>query len=107
MQAEFENRGFMCWITKGKEIENYLTANSINQAYGTQSDTTKLAKDIGQYQLFPNYIKKYEKDFSKGKVKFAKKVAPYITENDFRFDLKERIQELADNIAKWNKAEIN
>ena len=107
VQAEFENRGFMCWITKGKEIENYLTANSINQAYGTQSDTTKLAKDIGQYQLFPNYIKKYEKDFSKGKVKFAKKVAPYITENDFRFDLKERIQELADNIAKWNKAEIN
>lgn len=107
VQAEFENHGFMCWITKGKEIENYLTANSINQAYGTQSGTTKLTKDIGQYQLFPNYIKKYEKDFSKVKVKFAKKVAPCITENDFRFDLRERIQELADNIAKWNKAEIN
>lgn len=33
VKEEFEKQGFMCWITQGKEIENYLTARSINQAF--------------------------------------------------------------------------
>ena len=32
-----------------------------------------------------------------------KKVAPYITENDFRYDLKGQIEKLANNIEMWNK----
>lgn len=36
------------------------------------------------------------------KVNFAKKVAPYITENDFRYDLKEQIEKMAINIEMWN-----
>ena len=93
----------MCWITEGKEIENYLTAKSINGAYGNKDRTEKLEKDIGKYSLFPKYIKVFEKNFSNVKVDFAKKVAPYITENDFRYDLREQVVKLASNIEMWNK----
>ena len=103
VQDEFEKHGFMCWITEGKEIENYLTAKSINDAYGTKNRAKKLEKDIGKYYLFPKYIKFFEKNFISVKVNFAKKVAPYITENDFRYDLKGQIEKLANNIEMWNK----
>jgi energy-coupling factor transporter ATP-binding protein EcfA2 len=105
VQEEFEKHGFMCWITEGKEIENYLTAKSINGAYEKKDSTEKLEKDIGKYNLFPKYIKVFEKNFSNVKVDFAKKVAPCITENDFRYDLKEQIEKLANNIEMWNKME--
>lgn len=103
VQEEFKKHGFMCWITEGKEIENYLTAKSINGAYGNKDIIEELEKDIGKYNLFPKYIKVFEKNFSNVKVDFAKKVAPYITENDFRYDLREQIKELANNIETWNK----
>ena len=104
IQNEFEKRGFMCWITAGKEIENYLTEKSINSAYEKKVKTKKIEKDIGKYTLFPNYVKSYEKNFTNVKVSFAKKVAAYITENDFRYDLKEQIKKLVNNIEMWNKA---
>ena len=103
VQEEFKKHEFMCWITEGKEIENYLTAKSINGAYGNKDRTEKLEKDIGKYSLFPKYIKVFEKNFSNVKVDFAKKVAPYITENDFRYDLREQVVKLASNIEMWNK----
>ena len=103
VQEEFEKHGFMCWITVGKEIENYLSAKSINAAYGNKNGTEKLENDIEQYNLFPEYIKVFEKNFTNVKVGFAKKVAPYITENDFRYDLKEQIEKLANNVEIWNK----
>ena len=103
VQEDFEKHGFMCWITAGKEIENYLTAKSVNSAY--ENKTTKLEKDIGKYKIFPNYVKDFEKNFTNIKVSFAKKVVPYITENDFRFDLREQIAKLANNIEMWNRME--
>lgn len=105
VQEEFKKHGFMCWITEGKEIENYLTAKSVNSAYESKNKTTKLEKDIGKYKLFPNYVKDFEKNFTNIKVSFAKKVVPYITENDFRFDLREQIAKLANNIEMWNRME--
>lgn len=105
VQEDFEKHGFMCWITAGKEIENYLTAKSVNSAYENKNKTTKLEKDIGKYKLFPNYVKDFEKNFTNIKVSFAKKVVPYITENDFRYDLKEQIEKLANYIEMWNRME--
>lgn len=95
------------WITWGKEIENYLTAKSINKAYGLETVTQKLKKDIDRYNLFPNYIKNVQKNFSNNKVSFAKKVAPCIQNDDYRGDLIERIEELANMISKWNAKEKN
>ena len=98
IKEEFEKQKFMCWITKGKEIENYITANSINRAFGVT-----MKKDIGQYELFPEYINDIDAHFSNRKILFAKKVASGITSADEALDLKDRILELYQNIKKWNE----
>lgn len=98
IKDEFEKRKCFCWITSGKEIENYLTARSINQAFNKNF----LKKDIGKYHIFPNYVKKLEPNFSNKKVIFAKKVVPFFTEKDARFDLKKQIEMLYKKIEEWN-----
>lgn len=98
IKDEFKKRNGFCWITKGKEIENYLTFQSINQALN--KDFFK--KDVGRYNSFPNYIKKVEPNFSSKKVVFAKKIVPAITKNDIRFDLKQQVVQLYNTIRHWN-----
>lgn len=98
VKEEFEKQSFMCWITQGKEIENYLTVRSINQAF-----RKKLKKDVGRYELFPEYIKKIDANFSNRKTPFAKFIAPFITNEDEIMDVKKRILELYQTIEKWNK----
>ena len=81
-----------------EEVENYLTARSINEAYNSQ-----LTNDIGRYEIISDYLKGIRNDFSFVKVPFARKVAPHITKADFRDDLEEKIRELATKIKKWNE----
>lgn len=97
IQNEFENKGYFCWITAGKEIENYISAASINSAYESE-----LQKDIGQYQLFPTYIKDVDRNFSSNKVTFARKVSSYIKADHCLLDLKEQVQRLYATIKSWN-----
>ncbi|WP_295093975.1 AAA family ATPase [Ruminococcus sp.] len=68
IQKEFEGKGMFCWITKGKEIENYLPFDAINAAY-----SSKLTTNCKQYELFPNYIENVCKDFSGKKLSLPKK----------------------------------
>lgn len=98
IKKAFADKHFMCWVTYGKEVENYLTARSINEAYNSQ-----LTNDIGRYEIISDYLKGIKNDFSFIKVPFARKVAPHITKADFRDDLEEKIRELATKIKKWNE----
>ena len=88
-----------CWITEGKEIENYIEYQAINLAYNSDLKT-----QCKQYRLFPEYIKPIKKNFSSEKVSFANKVVPYISgENAGRIlDLKQKIEVLSKFIKKWN-----
>lgn len=97
IKAEFENNNLFCWITKGKEIENYLSKESIEQAY-----EKKLKKQCDRFELFPEYISPICKKFNK--VEFAHKVAPYITEENSKtiLDLEKQVISLNQTIKKWN-----
>lgn len=99
IRDEFEKINGFCWITQGKEMENYLPAVAINQKYGTQKS------NIGQYELFPDYIEKIAKNFSNQKVSFAKGVVEYITLENSRemLDLEKQIKKLYETIKQWNK----
>ena len=99
IKKEFEDKGYLCWITKGKEIENYLSAEAVNAAYNSK------LKQIDQYELFPEYINKYDKNFSSHKVDSARKICEYITlENSSKIlDLEQNILKLYEEINKWNK----
>lgn len=97
---EFDNLGMFCWLTKGKEIENYLPKQAIEAMNGIT-----IKRGCGQYQLFPEFVKKYYKNFSNNKVPFANKIKDFITRDDSAkiLDLKKQIGLLYKQIQMWNQ----
>lgn len=95
---EFEALHMFSWITKGKEIENYITAATLAEKFG------KNIKQCGKYALFTEYIKRYYNGFIGKKVQFASEVIPFITAENTRghLDLEEKIKKLYSQIARWN-----
>lgn len=97
--AEFDALGMMSWVTKGKEIENYIPKTAIEEAL-----EVSLKAQCGQYELFPGYIEKYYRGFTGKKVKFARCVVDHMTEENMAgmMDVKRRVAELGERIAEWN-----
>lgn len=100
IKSEFESRGLFCWITKGKEIENYISREVISEIYPNAPE-----QQCDQYQLFSEYILHQEETFSGKKVPFAISIAEHTTISNIGavLDLKEKIVLLHGEIAKWNK----
>ena len=100
IEAEFKRLGMFSWITKGKEIENYLSMEAVSLMLRKD-----LKEQCGIYELFPDYIKSNYKNFTNKKVPFANEVKEYITkENSISIlDLKEQIENLYKVIEEWNK----
>lgn len=99
---EFDKLSMFCWVTKGKEIENYIPKEAIELMFGK-----KIKKNCEKYGLFPDYINSYYKNFMNKKVPFANAIKDYITkENSLSvLDLKTQITKLYKSIEKWNKAQ--
>lgn len=97
---EFNKLYMFSWVTKGKEIENYLPKNAIESMLGID-----IRKECGQYELFPTYVDKHYKNFKNKKVPFANQIKEYITfENSAEIlDIKEQIEKLYEQIEKWNQ----
>lgn len=98
VKAEFENKGLFCWVTKGKEIENYVSVEAVNKVYNAS------LPQIDIYAQFPKYIEKYDNSFSRHKPEAARKMCNYITmeNSESIMDLKSKIQSLFEEIKKWN-----
>lgn len=100
IEKEFKEKSLFCWITQGKEIENYLKAESISKALD------KEVKQCQRHQLFPEYIEPVYKNFKSDKVGFARKMLEGITsKNDITgiLDLDRQIKRLVEYIKDWNK----
>ncbi|MCG9970940.1 ATP-dependent nuclease [Christiangramia crocea] len=86
-----------CWITKGREIENYLTESTLSKWIDKKIkiDPDKKLEDI--------ISKKTKKNYGSAKSKFSKEIIQYIDENDLNIlDLKRRLNQLLNEIYKWN-----
>ena len=96
---EFSMHGMFSWLTEGKEIENYIPANAITEAFACSN-----LEECGQYELFPTYIEKICPDFSSQKILFARSIVEKITVENSKekLDLKKQIEELYNQIQKWN-----
>ena len=99
IKREMAAVGGFCWITEGKEIENYLSTETIRAKLGEGVSV------LEQYTLFPEYINGHFKNFKTQKVKFAKEIVEHITveNSESVLDLKKRIEELYSMIQKWNR----
>lgn len=99
IRSEFSNVGMFCWITDGKEIENYIPYQAINSAYNV-----KLTTQCKKNSLFPKYIKQVIGNNTFNKVSFAHRVIDHITDDNSSkiLDLKNQIDALNKEIKKWN-----
>ncbi|MCM1264171.1 MAG: ATP-binding protein [Butyrivibrio sp.] len=97
---EFDKLGMFCWVTKGKEIENYIPKEAIEKKFDTQ-----VRKQCEKYELFPDYIELYYKNFKNKKVPFANEIKDYITKENSSsmLDLESQIKKLYKSIKKWNE----
>ncbi len=83
------------WITKGREIENYLSDDLLSQIEGAA-----IKRDI--YRP----IKEYTSRFGKiPKVDFAREVVGQMTVDEFNSngDLSDKIDKIAEAIKRWNR----
>lgn len=93
IRKEFDDNGLYTWCTEGKEIENYLLAKDIEDAYPNLNNYV-----IGQFQPFSEF------DGIHDKVSFAKKVTGCMDEYSLlTLDLEEQISRLGNEIARWNE----
>jgi hypothetical protein len=99
ISKEFDKNKCFCWITKGKEIENYLSYRDISDCFGY-----KLNTNCGQYEPFNEYIEDKYKSYATKKVEFAQTLEKHITKANSIdiLDLSTQITSVYESIKKWN-----
>lgn len=103
LKAEVLSAGGIAWVTRGREIENYLPASVVGAVLG------KEVRQTPAFTKFDRHIKavdeKWGKSFAKKKVQFAAEISSKLDlSNAFGvLDLQTRVSELCRAIAGWNR----
>lgn len=97
IRDEFKSLGSFCWITEGREIENYLSGRAISDFHH------KNTSQIDKFDSFPDYIRRLDANFANHKVESARNYSDFITEDNSCniLDLKDKIEQLYKEIKKW------
>jgi putative ATP-dependent endonuclease of the OLD family len=100
---EIEEINGFCWVTAGKEVENYISKSIISKLY-----EIKVESDLKLYDIFWDYLEKIKpgegKLYSDKKVVFAERIRPYLDKKSLSttFDMENRMDEIISRIKKWN-----
>lgn len=103
IQNEFAEIESLCWITKGKEIENYIPAPVVDSFLGVNDSV-----QVSTYGSFFDYLDgissgEGSKYISK-KPLLAEKLAPYMTKENLSkvLDINKNMELVCDAIRLWN-----
>jgi hypothetical protein len=100
---EIKNNDGIAWVTKGKEIENYIPAEAVSDVLNRSG-----IKQVGQYEDFFDYLNSISKNegtrYSCKKAIMAEKISQYFTKENISavLDLKEKMTSIFERIRKWN-----
>ena len=106
ISEEIERLEGFCWITEGKEIENYIPKSSIESYYEIEVD-----ENVGPYEPFNEYLEKIKLGeggrFLSKKVLFAEEIRSHLKKENLStmLDLNDKMKELIIKIKKWNSIE--
>ena len=104
IKSEAEKNSILCWITKGREIENYIPSNLILKKENVEMENN----EFGQYENLEDYLDKLQEGkgvtFTRNKINYAKKICDISTKDNLKdsFDLDEMITKVIKSIEKWN-----
>lgn len=104
IRREFEEHGGFCWVTSGREIENYVPPEELRNAIASVHPQKKPTFRDGPFEKTTNLPGTRTPNIrSIDKVKVAHVVAESIKSLD-RLDLKKKLEELARYIRQANRA---
>lgn len=99
IKAEFEQDGRLCWITEGREIENYISSEFLEKTFELPKDETH------QYAKIFDAVKGRKGPGSatiSAKIELAAVIESTATADDFQLDWRGRITDLYNAITKAN-----
>lgn len=104
---EAEKNGILTWVTKGREIENYIPEKLLKKYYGREKCKVK----FGRFQNIEEFIDKLKKGegnkFLRDKTEFARNILNKSTWEDFKdvYDLGKTVEKVERQIFSWNYIE--
>lgn len=102
IKKEFEGMNSLCWVTKGKEIENYLTKETIFKTFGVNSQIDRY-ESIEEFLNRINHNKKDGTKYIRNKVEGAVSLCKNMTREDLKIlDLEKKIELIVEKIKEWN-----
>jgi len=109
VRDECEHSGGICWVTDGREIENYLPERVVVAAC-EELVGKQITIAIEQYDKFEDTLSQALKkaraknlDYSADKVKYARKFVQHFELADLDNQLRKRIEEIVARINHWNE----
>lgn len=109
VKEECERNGDICWVTEGREVENYLSERVVKavcgELCGKQVEISiepyaKLEQEIGDSLAAAGAT---NFDYSKDKIKYARLFAQQYKVDDLVSPLRERVEEIVARIKFWNE----
>lgn len=101
IKKEFNNNKAIVWITKGKEIENYLSKKIFYNRYN-------INRQIGQYDRIEEFLnlnckKNQGTHYSRNKVSESIENSKIMNKEDLKvLDLEDQIKKITNQIIIWN-----
>lgn len=103
IKEEFGAMEAHCWITKGKEIENYIPAAVVDAFWNLTG-----SGQVGRYESFFDYLDNIVTGegtkYNAKKPLLAEKLAPHMTKSNLEgvLDMNENVNQVCDAIKSWN-----
>lgn len=98
-----------CWITKGREIENYLKDDSVIKWLKNKHNCTSNFKNDINTKLEDNILKSNKTiklKYNLSKTAYSSEITEFIDKDSFNvLDLKEKLEQLILKIKEWNDLE--
>lgn len=102
LKEEFDKGPGFAWITKGREVENYLDNDQIEKSVIAIHPSCKMIVKKGQWVNLLHYEKNKE-TITANKVKVAKYYVDNFDVDFSHLDLEQQVTSLCDFISKSNK----
>ena len=103
LKKEFDTGPGFAWVTKGREVENYLDFDSVEDSVKAVHPSASNIESKGPWSNLLKYKKSHGKDIkTANKVKVARHYVENNTPNLSSLDLKERLQDLVNFIDEAN-----
>lgn len=100
VRSEFEKNGYFCWVTEGREIENYLSKSIWQEAVKVSHPKWTTRLKYGQYESIVSHTRNNKKKYI-DKIKLAKAAAA--REPDFEIlDLRKQLERMIVKIRSAN-----